>query len=377
MLRLSICLIFLFFLSACRSIGVKEAEENSKELSSNEIHFSIKDTLNFKILTIKEPYVGAGFSERYVLYSKNIEKPKISATEYIQVPIKTCAINSTTHLGFLNEIGKVNTIIGASNLNLYYDSTFQNRISNEKVKSIGTRNLAQENLIQLNADVLFSFAIDPAAYKNSIQLRKIGINVVLISEYMESSPLKKAEWLKVFAIFYGKESTNRAESIYNEIENNYLELKLKSKFFSSLPSVTIGYPWKGTWYVSGGTSYQAQLIKDAGGNFIWNTTEYQQEGSIPLSMEKAFQRGLEADIWINPGSAKSYNMIAKEFEELKNLKSYKESNIYTNFKRSNVNGANDYWEQAVVRPDLVLKDLVEIFHSKETKKNLFYYKQLN
>lgn len=193
---------------------------------------------------------------------------------------------------------------------------------------------------------------------------------------MEDSPLDKAEWIKVFAAFFGKQYQQKGDSLFVSVESSYKKKKMEAALYSYIPKVTIGFPWKGTWYVSGAESFQAQMIADAGGHYIWNTKDYLQTASVPLTFETAFQKGIDADIWINPGSMKSKKEITDEFEELAEFKSYKNYQIYSNYKASNLKGANDYWERAVVRPDLILEDLVKIFHPSEAKKELNYYLQL-
>lgn len=367
---------YLFIIIQCLLLFACNSSETKKERSvkgevRNETHFSINDSAELRIITIYEPFLGSEQTERYVLYPKVKGIPKgVSADVFIGLPINRIGINSTTHLGFLNAIDQQSKIIAASNLNLYYDSDFQQKITNGEVIDIGNRSLDSELIIERELDVLFTFAIDAASYDNVLQLRELGQPVVLISEFMESNPLDKAKWLEVFAAFFEDSIQQKAENHLNMIAENYNSLNQQAKLYSKLPSVSIGLPWKGTWYVSGGESYQAQLIRDAAALYCWES--YKQTASVPLDIETAISKGLESSFWINTGSLTTSKELESSNEIFTKFKSFENKTIFTNYKRSNKFGANDYWEMGVVRPDLILNDLISIFHAKETDSLTFY-----
>lgn len=365
---------FLFFIGCVQK---NELNESIKTSTKSSLHFKITDTLGCKLINITAPFVGSNVEESYILYNRNSPKPEIDATHFIKVPLETVAINSTTHAGYLNELNKISTVTAATNTNIYYNEFFNKRIQSNLVSSLGNRNVSFEKLVDINPDIFFSYAIDAAAYKEVQNLRALGQRVILISEYMEQNPLDKARWLKFFAAFFGKESEKKADSILNKVTSNYNEIAAKAKIFEEKPTVCIGYPWKGTWYVSGAKSYQAQLIKDAGGNYVWDRPQYESEASVPLSFETAFNSSLTADIWINPGSKLSKQIMLDDFDEFRKVKSFKNDQVYTNYLKSNEYGANDYWESAVVRPDLLLNDLFQIFHKQSEVSHLNYYKKLD
>ena len=139
---------------------------------------------------------------------------------------------------------------------------------------------------------------------------------------------------------------------------------------SFLPKVAIGLPWKGTWYVSGGESYQAKLINDASARYIWK--DHEQSASVPLDIETAISKGMQADFWINPGRLATAQDVKNSNTVFEQFSSFKNQTIYTNYKRSNKLGANDYWEMGVVRPDLILSDLFSIFHHNASDSLNFY-----
>ena len=162
----------------------------------------------------------------------------------------------------------------------------------------------------------------------------------------------------------------KAEAHLSRVENSYNSIRTQSMLYSFLPKVTIGLPWKGTWYVSGDESYQAQLIRDAGATYCWNS--YKQTASVPLDIETAISGGMQAHFWINTGTLTTAVQLQETNEIFPQFQSFQNKHIYTNYKRSNEFGANDYWEMGVVRPDLILGDLVTIFHDNKNDSLTFY-----
>ena len=224
-----------------------------------------------------------------------------------------------------------------------------------------------------DADIVFSYAIDAATYKEIQHLRDLGHKIILISEYMEQFPIDKAKWIFPMSLAYEKE--NLAEGFMDSITDNYLSLKNLVRNVDIRPSVFMGFPWKGTWYMSGGKSFQANFFKDAAGNYKWSDSK--KESGMPLNMEQVFAKALDAEIWINPGSKTSLSDILKSDERFEDFFAFENKSVFNNDFRTNTTGGNDYWESGVVRPDLILADLIKIFHPEIPLKHDFvYYRRL-
>lgn len=368
-------LFTLFLFSSCTDQQIQETEADSTStVIFKTSHFSIEKKGYYTIISVNSPFVGSDLIDKYVLYPKDSLKPELeNVSHFFSTPIERVAINSTTHLGFLSAIGKEKEVVAASNLELYYSPSFNDRITNGEVGSIGNRQLDVEQLIDKNSDVLFSFAIDASGYQEAIKLRKLGQKVVLIAEFMESDPLLKASWLRVFAEFFNR--GEKANQILEKIEKKYRAAEAIANKAENKPTVMMGLPWKGSWYVSGGSSFQANYYMAAGSNYIWQ--EIKQEGGIPLTFEKVIQDALDSDFWLNPGAVSSKSGLQEKDSRFKSFQAFKNNNIFTNYKRSNAKGANDYWESGMVHADKVLSDLVAIFHPDLMKDyNLYYYHKL-
>ena len=205
------------------------------------------------------------------------------------------------------------------------------------------------------------------------KLGQLGIPAVFCGEYLEPHPLGKAEWIRFFSLFYEKE--DQAASFFEDIDSAYNTLAHLTSELSSRPRVLSGLPWKDTWYMAGGESFAAKLMEDAGGDYLWKDNPSTQ--AVPLDLESVYLRAVDADIWINPGAARSLEDIMELDERFGDLKVQKSAQVFNNDARSNAAGGNDYWESATVRPDLVLADLIGVFHpGLLTDHRFVYYRQL-
>lgn len=341
-------------------------------------HFRIEKKDYYYRLSVQNPFAGSNAEEQYIFYPKGRIKPKEvnGVLHYFQTPVERIVVSSTTHLGFLNALNKHSKISGAKNMRYTYDSVFTAQLQNGSIVDLGEVAYNHEKLIQLNADVILSYAIDGVGYQSIDDLRRLNQKAVLIAEFMESDPIDKAKWLEVIALFFGEEELQEASDSIDSVKKRYQRLKKNAQLAKSKPKVMIGLPWKGTWYVAGGASFQAQLIADAHANYLWS--DHHQKASLPLDIEYVFEHALEADYWINPGPASKLNEIVERDHRFDAFAPYVHQKIYNQNKRlSNAEG-NDYWESAVVKPDIILADLIAIFHPHLLPEHeLFYYQKLN
>jgi len=371
--------LFIFVVSfiACQSSPtIDDNSQKKKGALQDEAHFALIEKQGYSILEIREPFKGSDIIEKFVLYPRGADKPEEeNITHYIETPIQRIGISSTTHIGYLNVLNKRNNIRALVNTDLIYDQELKNRVEDGKVISLGEQSINQELLIQSELDVLFDYAIDISAYKKIKQLRSLGQVIIPIAEYMEHDPIVKMKWLKVFSIFFSTAERKRANVFVDSVEANYkkyVDLADKRPYKAT---VMVGYPWQGNWFVSGGKSFQAKYFEDANVDYIWKNTP--QVAGLALSTETVLKDALNSDYWINPGVMQSKMQLIDNDPRFRNFRAFKQNNIYTNYKRSNFQGANDYWESAVVRPDRVLLDLISIFSQDQfSTDSLYYYKPL-
>ncbi len=338
--------------------------------------FEIQHYSGFTRITVRNPWQKAkGESYSYYLSSSYETLPDTLNTQVkIKIPVERVIVFSTTHVGFISALHKSASIVGVSGKDFISDTVVLSSIKNKTCIDIGfAPNIDFERILFLKPDLVFLYGLDASVTSLVKRLADAGIQSVLVSEFLEDHPLGKAEWIRFFSAFFGTE--NISDSIFSDVKKNYLELRDSIAGVVRKPLVLTGLPWKDTWYMSGGKSFTAKFIDDAGGEYLWK--ENQNTDFIPLDLESVFQKSVNADIWINIGSAVSTSEILSVDPRLSYVPAFQNSMLFNNNRRINSSGGNDFWESGAVRPDRVLNDLIRIFHpdSSDTRE-LYYYQRL-
>jgi iron complex transport system substrate-binding protein len=198
-------------------------------------------------------------------------------------------------------------------------------------------------------------------------VEKLEIPGMPFLAHLERHPLGRLEWIKCIGMVTG--SFTESVDYFENIAQNYEELVIENTQASS--TFFIGYIYNNSWYVAGGDSYLAQFVEDAGGQYLLDGDPH--SGSFTISQEHAFELLSQADVWLHPGyGITKYDQI-KRGEELKDL-TRPSLRIYNNNLRMNQQRSNDFWQSGMVRPDLVLKDLINIAANKGD--SLLYYRSI-
>ncbi len=294
----------------------------------------------------------------------------------INIPVSKVVCLSTTHCAFISQLDKINTIKGISSPEYIYNDNIRNMILNNEITDIGFENqINYEKIISLNPDVVFAFGVDNAGFASFQKLIDIGIPVVFIEDFTESTPLGRTEWIKFFACFYDKldyatEYFDSVESNYNNIVNDIEKANLRK------PEVLVSLPWKGTWWVPGGNSYFANFVKDAGAKYVFDNNNNTE--SVPLNIEEVFTQAQTAEFWLHPNDAMDKRSILSVDSRIKDFTPYNKAEIYNNNLLKNRYGGNDFWESGILHPDIILQDLRQIFYTDSlSTRNLYYYQKLN
>lgn len=381
-INLPIYLAFTLFIFGCTNTSLKNKNKSEKKIKIDDVevvsteHFRLSKRDSSFVLTVKTPFVGSKQVETYLLSPTDLTTVDNDFTHTFKIPLQKVAINSTTHLGYLAALDKIDAIKGSSNLDLAYNKKFQKNVTDGYVVDLGKQHFDQELLLESNPNALFAFAISAGDFSRLEDYRRLGQKVVLIAEYMEGTPLDKAKWMVAFSAFFGKKEVQKALKMYKQIEHRYDSLKKLGKSATQTPSVLLGLPWKGTWYMGGGNSFQAKFLADANAAYIMQDDT--SKGSLPLAIESVFEKGISASYWLNPGAAKQKESMLEIDERFKAFSAFENNQVYNINKRINEAGGNDYWESAVVKPDVILADLIQIFHPElmPAERDLYYYQKL-
>ncbi len=297
-----------------------------------------------------------------------------SGTVHIQAPVQRVICTSTTHVAFLRALGRSGSIVGISGRDYVCDSTVRRRIEEGKIKDIGyDKNMNYELILQLRPDVVFLYGIGPEVKNTVDRLTSLGIPAVVVGDYLEQTPLGRAEWIRFFGAFFG--DLQRPGRWIDSVAARYEAVAREKDSPGVKPLVMTSFPWNEIWYVPGGKSLTAAFIRDAGGRYVWEKTATRD--ALPMDIEKVYRKARNADIWINCGTATSRKAILSTDKRLALFRPFKTDRIYNNDARLSPHGGNDYWESGVIHPDIILEDLQQIFHPEKNKnRKLVYYRKI-
>lgn len=340
--------------------------------------FSLEKTDSCTILKIKDPWQGAtGIDYSYYLINRNSDAElKVDPTEVIYVPVRRIICMSTTHVAMIAVLDERNTIAGVSVTDFVYDEKVSAMIKEGLVSNVGYESeLNNELILDIDPDLIMFYGIGSESAGYAAKVRELGTQTLFNADYLEEDPLAKAEWIKLYGALYCKEEM--ADSIFNSVFKSYNHIKEYVRLNSdNRPDVLLGLPFRDVWYVSPGDSYISTLISDAGGNYLWKDTE--SPVSMPFGLEDIFIRAVEADYWLNTGTATSRKDVYSIDQRFAKLPVYGMDNLYNNNNRMSPKGGNDYWESGAIYPDLILKDIAAILHPDLFEDwELYYYRKLN
>ncbi|MDO4190592.1 MAG: ABC transporter substrate-binding protein [Bacteroidales bacterium] len=376
-MRKNILLIFSFIVTTwflCACSGSKSNDKNEVEAIDSVMTikhakgFEVTYHKDYKRVVIKNTFSEQGNLHVYYLVD-NQQTPTPTDGEKVTIPLKSIGITSCTHIGELDRLSLLEKISCLCNPEYIYNQQMKERVEGGLVKNIGDAlNINIECLLAAKPSMLM-MTIYNLQDENIKRITEAGIPVLFNNEWMEEDPLGRAEWIKMIATFFNEE--NNASLIFDQIEKNYDEIKETVNIVGHKPTVMIGNNFKGTWYMSGGQCYMAQLIKDAGGDYQFaNDTS---SGSLPLSFEMVLKNFKHTDCWVNAPVTSIKELI--EMDERHNLfNPVAIGEVYAFLGKTLPNSmANDCWESGVVNPDIMLKDFVWAFHPEIVPNHTPYY----
>ncbi|PKQ46328.1 ABC transporter substrate-binding protein [Confluentibacter flavum] len=378
----SLLLIIILTLLNCKNETKKQLTESVKgeQLPLKYAKgFSVKDYGTHKILEIKNPWPKAEKSYTYVLLNTNYDADFWSTEKNnydgaIEMPIQKIVVTSTTHIPALELLNVEETLVGFPGIDYISSEKTRSRIDKGLVRELGkNEGINTEVLLELKPNLVIGFGVD-GNNRTFETIKKSGIPVIFNGDWVEESPLAKAEWIKFFGVLFNKEK--EADSIFNSIEYNYLEAKKLAKNTKSQPIILSGAMHNDIWFLPNGTSTEAQLLKDANANYLWSDSK--GTGSLSLNFETVFSKAKNADIWLSPSNYASKEALKNGNTHHALFKAFQNNTIYSSINTTGTSGGILYFELGTTRPDLVLKDLIKICHPELLKNyDLYFFKPLD
>ena len=305
---------------------------------------------------LRNPWDTTSILRTYILVDKDKEVPDhLPEGTLVRTPLSKALVYTATHCHLIHELGAVKSIGGICEIQYIKVPEIVEGCANGTIVNAGEgTNPDIEKIIDLHPDALL---LSP--YENSGghgQVEKLKIPIIECADYMETSALGSAEWIRFYGLLFGREAL--ADSIFAEVEKNYNNLKALATAQPVKPRLMCEMKSGSAWYVSGGRSTTGKLYDDAGADYVFSS--YTNAGGVPLSFETVFDKAQDADVWLmkyNHPTDKTYQSLQEDYAPYANFKAFKEKNIY------HCNTAyRPYYEDFPFHPDRVLKDLIKIFH---------------
>lgn len=325
---------------------------------------------NSTLIVVKNPWQGADAVEKMLLIDRDgAFNTAGSDVQRIDHNAERIICMSSSYVAMLSTIDKEECIAGVSGIGFISDEYVV--ANSDKIGDVGyDNNINYELILALDPDLVLLYGITGASGMES-KLRELGIPYIYLGEYVESSPLGKAEWMVAIGEITG--ARERAESEFSAIEERYTSLAASINTAGKVPPrVMLNTPYRDSWFIPSEQSYMARLIRDAGAEPY--TCSVEGNTSQPIDTEQAYIWASEADVWLNVGACNTMEELTRQNPKFTDVKAVTEGRVYNNTLRQSPQGGSDFWESGVVRPDIILQDLVEIMHGEGN--DLYYYKQL-
>ena len=305
---------------------------------------------------LRNPWDTTSILRTYILVDKDKEVPEhLPIGTIVRTPLSKALVYTATHCNLIHELGAVESIGGICEIQYIKVPEIIEGCANGTIVNAGEgTNPDIEKIIDLHPDALL---LSP--YENSGghgQVEKLKIPIIECADYMETSALGSAEWIRFYGMLFGCEA--KADSIFATVERNYNELKKLATSQTKKPKLMCEVKSGSAWYVSGGRSTTGKLYADAGAHYAF--ASYPNAGGIPLSFETVFDKAQDADIWLikyNQATDLTLTSLREDYAPYAQFKAHKQKQVY-----GCNTGQKTYYEDFPFHPDRVLKDLIKIFH---------------
>ena len=331
---------------------------------------TIVDYDGYSVATIRNPWKPEKTLHTYVLVSGDGNDTHGVEGTVIHVPIQRAAVFTTVHCALLQDFGREGSIVGVADSKYIKIPYIQEQIAKGAIVDCGNGlNPVVEKIMDIKPDAILLSPFENSGGYGKVE--DLNIPIVECAEYMEKSPLARAEWMKFYGRLFG--ASEQADSLFAVVDSSYMALKERARQAGEGRSVLMDKMVGNVWYVPGGQSTIGQMLKDAGGRYPWADDD--QSGSLSLAFETVLERAGECDVWLYRYSGNhdmTLQELTAEHRGYDQLKAFRTGAVYgCNVEQSL------FYEETPFRPDLLLAELLQILHPEITNlPPLRYYKKL-
>lgn len=353
------CIMITF--SSCNQTGNKQNKKLSDEQANETTHikyakgFKVKDHGNYRLVDVTDPSGESDITYKYALLERGTDRKGIPFDyEIIETPVQKVICMTTLQISNFIKLNVTDRIVGMTSTRFLFNEQLKKQLKDNTTSRIGIEGeFDTELILALNPDIILVSPFKRGGYET---IRNLDIPLISFLGYKESSPLGQAEWIKFTAMLLGIEE--QADKQFEDIEKRYLELLSLTEPLKDKPTVMSGELHSGNWYVVGGDSYLAQLFRDAGASYFMRNDN--ESGGFYIDFEAVYSQGANTDYWrmVNSHNGTfTYDGLKQSDARYADFKAFKEKRlIYCNLREK------PFYENTPVEPEVVLADLIKIFH---------------
>lgn len=278
---------------------------------------------------------------------------------------------SSSHIAFVDALGFSERIVGVSGADYITNPHIREGVAEGKVREIGYDTAINYELIaSLRPDVAFIYGTTGDNTTLTGKLTELGVPYIYMNEQHERTPLGKSEWIVAVGEVLG--CREEAEDLFGQIGERYESLRLSMLDVESRPKVMFNSPYKDVWFVPADKCYIVALVEDAGGDYVCKGGN-NSTSSCPISGESAYVWLSQADVWLNPNSARTMEQLVAENPKFAGVDVVRKGRVYNCTAISTPAGGSDFWESGAVWADVVLADMITILHPERSGGHKMHY----
>lgn len=363
---ISVLFILTFVMTGCRHKGadrISGGDTLTVGTADGARYLTLVDFGDYAVADISDPFTdGREVMERYILVRPEADRSKLPEGTVVSVPLKKSVVFSSVYSGAVSELGALDAIAGVADGQYFSDPVMKRLIASGRIADVGSgMSPSAEKIVDLDADAVI---VSPTQTQDLSNVSRIGIPVVKFYDYMESTPLGRAEWIKLIGYLYG--AYPKADSIYDAVSSSYRDLADRAAGLSPRPGVITEMPYSGVWNMPAGESYMARMLADAGADYVWASTE--GTGSLNLDAAAVLDKGADADFWIiRSFGPLTLSAMAADLPVSRHIKAWQTGGVFVSDT-----SVKPLFDEFPFHPDRLLSDYIRIFHP-DTDSRAFRY----
>lgn len=325
----------------------------------------------YTTVELKDPWHDGQTLQTYILVKRtdSARVGNLPNGTLIYTPINRCIVFTAPHCSLISMIGAEDKIKGVCDSRYIHATAVAKGIGNSTITDCGDSMSPQvETIAKLNPEAIF---LSPFENMSTGRVGKLGIPIIECADYMETSALGRAEWMRFYGMILGKEQS--ADSLFAVVEKRYKHLQELARQSKTKRSILTERKTGTVWYCPGGRSSMGKLISDANGGYAFAADEH--SGSLPLAPETVLSECSNADVWtfIHDGSMPlSRPTLLSEYRGYAQIKAFKTGEIY-----ACNSSTKPYFDEISFRPDYLLNELILLLHPDiNTGEPLRYYEKI-